>query len=297
MEAVLGRTGGGASGAAAAGGRHRPAHPADAAPAMADADRRAAAGRAHRPAQSRRPDDAAALHRRGAARLRAVLPERAPERRPSAGGAGAADGAVRRRRSLAGPVLCSGRPGAVPSGPAGNAGPAGRHFVSGPLARRARNTGGAVWGRAGQPFGRTDRRRAERHRPEPQRPDLPRTGSIGSSDRTGCRRSSAAQPPGRSPRRRLGRLFPPELRAAALHPAGGPAQPEFLPADRLCSPGLHPAGRHPRISREPRGGVPVGRPARRVGPQGGHLHRHRGIPRGGADLPQRLPHRGAGVEP
>lgn len=104
-------------------------------------------------------------------------------------------------------------------------------------------------------------------------------------------------------------LLPPSRRAAARAavwdaffrqnfellpstPAGGLAQPEFLPADRLCSPGLHPAGRHPRISREPRGSVPVGRPARRVGPQGGHLHRHRGVPRSGADLPQRLPTEG-----
>ena len=75
-----------------------------------------------------------------------------------------------------------------------------------------------------------------------QCPDFPRTGGIGSSDRAGRRRPFTAQPPGRSPRRRVGRLFPPELRAAALHPAGGPAQPEFRPADRLCSPGLHPAG-------------------------------------------------------
>ena len=154
LEALLGGFGGGTSGAAAAGGRHSPAHPADGAHPYPD--RPAPERGAHPVTPGRAPDDSASLHRRGAAGLFAGLPERRPEQPEPAGRAGGADRALQRRDCQSCPLLRSGGARPVPSGASGGAGPAGGYALSGAVPRRAGKNRFPLRAGAGGVFGGTD---------------------------------------------------------------------------------------------------------------------------------------------
>ena len=154
LEALLGCFGGGTSGAAAAGGRHSPAHPADG--AHPHPDRPAPERGAHPAAPGRAPDDPASLHRRGAAGLFAGLPERRSEQSEPAGRAGGADGSLQRRDCQPCPLLRSGGARPVPSGASGGAGPAGGYALSGAVPRRAGKDCFPLRAGAGGVFGGTD---------------------------------------------------------------------------------------------------------------------------------------------
>ena len=99
LEALLGRTAGGAAGAAAAGGRHRAAHP----PLSADKTGLPASERRRHPsAEGREPPESAGLHRphrNDSTRLSAALPECQPELHPCAGSARRADRTLRGGRN------------------------------------------------------------------------------------------------------------------------------------------------------------------------------------------------------
>lgn len=99
LETLLGRTAGGAAGAAAAGGRHRAAHP------TLSADKTglpASERRRHPSAEGREPPESAGLHRPhrdDSTRLSAALPECQPELHPCAGSARGADRPLRSGRN------------------------------------------------------------------------------------------------------------------------------------------------------------------------------------------------------
>ena len=118
LETLLGRTAGGAAGAAAAGGRHRAAHP----PLSADKTGLPASERRRHPsAEGREPPESAGLHRPhrdDSTRLSAALPECQPELHPCAGSARRADRTLRSGRNRPLPTAT-----APPARPA-----AGKHF-------------------------------------------------------------------------------------------------------------------------------------------------------------------------
>ena len=130
LEALLGRTAGGAAGAAAAGGRHRAAHP------TLSADKTglpASERRRHPSAEGREPPESAGLHRPhrdDSTRLSAALPECQSELHPCAGSARRADRTLRGGRSLSGRLLPRRRPGPLPGSTSLSSLPARGHPLS-----------------------------------------------------------------------------------------------------------------------------------------------------------------------
>ena len=137
LEALLGRTAGGAAGAAAAGGRHRAAHP----PLSADKTGLPAPERRRHPsAEGREPPESAGLHRPhrdDSTRLSAALPECQPELHPCAGSARRTDRTLRGGRNRPLRLLPRRRPGPLPGSTSLGSLPARGHPLSRPCAVRS----------------------------------------------------------------------------------------------------------------------------------------------------------------
>ena len=235
LETLLGRTAGGAAGAAAAGGRHRAAHP------TLSADKTglpASERRRHPSAEGREPPESAGLHRPhrdDSTRLSAALPECQSELHPCAGSARRADRTLRSGRSRPLRLLPRRRPGPLPGSTSLSSLPARGHPLSRPFAVRSASHRRPVRDAAGGLFGSADRRGAGPHRVQFQC-----AGHLGPGGRRTAQRDGGhcpARPQSRRPGGGVGRLFPAGAGASARCPAGRPAGPQLEPAHRFDGAG------------------------------------------------------------
>ena len=235
LETLLGRTAGGAAGAAAAGGRHRAAHP------TLSADKTglpASERRRHPSAEGREPPESAGLHRPhrdDSTRLSAALPECQPELHPCAGSARRADRPFRGGRSLSCRLLPRRRPGPLPGSTSLSSLPARGHPLSRPCAVRSASHRRPVRDASGGFFGSADRRGAGPHRVQFQC-----AGRLGPGGRRTAQRDGGhcpARPQSCRPGGGVGRLFPAGSGTSSRRPAGRPARSQLEPAHRFDGAG------------------------------------------------------------